>query len=472
MHSRSPVSRRRPQAGLLLPCDDDDNHDDGAKHKPTSYNVKYQICLRTANFGAVLMNLIVVVLFLNSGALSSKTATESAKVVAPTDTGSPGGLKQAAPVQVQPLVQVVQDAANNLRRRDEDLSEEEMRLRDREEETLEAEEEETGEEETVEEEAEVEAEAEVTPVQEEAAEVTAPVTQDTPVAEVAIPVITPVQVHHTIPVRGAASTPVRAAVSTTNPVHAVTPVTQETPAAVTPVVTTPLVTTPVHAHHTFPIRGAVGTHNAIPVRAAADADHPAIQLGAKQNHHSIVLAHADVYKAPAPDAVSTTAPLATTTTTTAATTTRSSSDMQPLTCRDYLHQVKSKTYLVPVHDPNDHRDTYIRRTKTAYPFRMSFHHEEFDRPRWQIYKKGFYYEKKLEKIWTNILEHAGPGARVLDVGYVTTIAIVIVGVIDYSLTSYLTIVPSLSFFLLNLQCQHWLLLAVIRIRGIIPRGRL
>jgi hypothetical protein len=38
--------------------------------------------------------------------------------------------------------------------------------------------------------------------------------------------------------------------------------------------------------------------------------------------------------------------------------------------------------------------------------------------RWGIYENGYYYERVLTKIWTNILTEASPGSRVLDVGYV------------------------------------------------------
>jgi len=89
--------------------------------------------------------------------------------------------------------------------------------------------------------------------------------------------------------------------------------------------------------------------------------------------------------------------------------------IEPLDCAQFVQQVHDKTYPVKVNDPN-RGVNYTRMTTTEQPFSISVHKEEFDKTRWGIYKDGRYYEKALEKIWSNILKESGPGARVLDVG--------------------------------------------------------
>jgi hypothetical protein len=109
--------------------------------------------------------------------------------------------------------------------------------------------------------------------------------------------------------------------------------------------------------------------------------------------------------------------------------------IQPLACHDFLRQVHRGSYRIPVnvHDPNHKNEGYRvavddpnlkkghfkRQTTTEFPFTISLHHEAYDRRRWNIYKHGQYYQHARENIWTDILRKASPGARVIDIGYVT-----------------------------------------------------
>jgi hypothetical protein len=105
--------------------------------------------------------------------------------------------------------------------------------------------------------------------------------------------------------------------------------------------------------------------------------------------------------------------------------------IQPLVCTGFLQEVKSgsysvltnvndpnkkETFRVPVRDPNEKKGHFSRRTTTEFPFQIALHHEKFDPRRWNIYKHGQYYQHALEHIWTDILNEASPGARVIDIG--------------------------------------------------------
>jgi hypothetical protein len=127
---------------------------------------------------------------------------------------------------------------------------------------------------------------------------------------------------------------------------------------------------------------------------------------------------------------------ATAKTTTAATNsdTVSVAGIDPIPCANFLESVRLGTYPVAIRDPNklsnrqqafDDADTFnqtnfTRMTLTENPFWISVHHRIADRVRWTMYKEGKYYEWALEKLWRNILKESGPGARILDVGYVYT----------------------------------------------------
>jgi cell division protein FtsB len=131
--------------------------------------------------------------------------------------------------------------------------------------------------------------------------------------------------------------------------------------------------------------------------------------------------------------------------------TKTKSGLEPIACQDFIDGVKAGTYKVAVKDPNMKKGRFTRRTITENPFWISVHHEKFDPTRWTIYQKGRYYEHSLAKIWTDILRQATPGSRVLDVGYVTIVAvfcfIILVlllchrpqVILDYQTTSRLTI---------------------------------
>jgi hypothetical protein len=105
--------------------------------------------------------------------------------------------------------------------------------------------------------------------------------------------------------------------------------------------------------------------------------------------------------------------------------------IQPLSCTNFLHEVRSGSYRiltnvndpnkkeyidVSVKDPNEKKGHFHRRTITEFPFGISLHHEKFDPRRWNIYKHGRYFQHALEDIWTNILSEASPGARIIDIG--------------------------------------------------------
>jgi hypothetical protein len=109
--------------------------------------------------------------------------------------------------------------------------------------------------------------------------------------------------------------------------------------------------------------------------------------------------------------------------------------IQPLVCHDFIRQVHSGSYRVPisskdpnqkktqyrriaVKDPNEKMGHLNRRTVTEFPFFISLHHEQHDHRRWNIYKHGQYYQHARANIWTDILKKARPGARVIDIGYV------------------------------------------------------
>lgn len=311
---------RRAQA--LLPCDEEDGVEDdhGVKSKAKApISSKMQIWLRTGNIGALLLNLICIILFLNSGVLSNAVGGQQTSV----------RRREAQDIKTTP-VRVVAEAAPTV---------------------IDA----------------APADSEIAPAD---SDIAADVEEAEDLEKVAVTTPTTpahhhTHTHHAIPVRH--TVPVRHAATAPHDISV------QDAAAVTSAVTT---TTPVKVHSSIPVRHAATVHREA-VAATTTTDLSTFTIAS------------------------------------------TSTPVEPLACRDFLHQVKAHTYPVKVQDPNIQRDTYILKTKTAHPFRMSFHHEVFDRPRWEIYKKGFYYEHTLEQIWTDILEKAEPGARVLDVGYVT-----------------------------------------------------
>jgi hypothetical protein len=352
---RSTIARRAAQ---LLPCDDDDETDHGAKHKQPK-PARMQVWLRRGNLGALLLNMTCVILFLNSGVLSNVAGQVRRRQE--QDLGTTPAANVAAVVEAAEVVEVVA-----------------------------------------------------------VAEVAAAVPVAEAAAAAATGTETPKVHHHTIPVRHAV--PVTAHVDAAIPV----PSTAAVSAHEAAVAAQRVARAAARAHHAIPVRGAASVQRAATVAATTTTTTAAVSA----------------------PAVTAPAPVVSTTSTTASTNTGIIDTSQPLQCREYLKQVKAMTYPVTVHDPNLKRDTNVRKTATAHPFRMSFHHEVFDRPRWEIYKKGYYYEHALEKIWTKILEKAEPGARVLDVGYVTVIVLYCCDGLLFA--SQLTIVP--FFFLLILQC--------------------
>jgi hypothetical protein len=95
------------------------------------------------------------------------------------------------------------------------------------------------------------------------------------------------------------------------------------------------------------------------------------------------------------------------------------SALKPIFCQEFIDEAKSGTYRGrQVIDPNLKKGRFTRQTTTEHPFWISIHNKEFDNVRWGIYENGYYYERALGKIWTDILREASPGSRVLDVGYV------------------------------------------------------
>jgi len=85
-----------------------------------------------------------------------------------------------------------------------------------------------------------------------------------------------------------------------------------------------------------------------------------------------------------------------------------------LSCPSFLSQKRHE-----IADPNKDIpwNEYTRLTQNAPPFWISLHNEKFDSVRWYIWRKGYYYEKGLEKIWRDILSRAAPStSRVIDVG--------------------------------------------------------
>jgi hypothetical protein len=106
--------------------------------------------------------------------------------------------------------------------------------------------------------------------------------------------------------------------------------------------------------------------------------------------------------------------------------------IDPITCSSFLESVRSETYPVHFRDPNRetlpdgtfNHTSFTRMTLTENPFWISVHHRMADRVRWTMYREGTYYEKALEKLWKGILKESGPGARILDVGYVLLVTLV------------------------------------------------
>jgi hypothetical protein len=94
------------------------------------------------------------------------------------------------------------------------------------------------------------------------------------------------------------------------------------------------------------------------------------------------------------------------------------SALKPLVCQEFIEETKSGMYRGKNFiDPNLEQ-SFIRQTTTERPFWISVHNKEFDTVSFGLFENGWYYEKVLAKIWTNILREASPGSRVLDVGYV------------------------------------------------------
>jgi hypothetical protein len=100
--------------------------------------------------------------------------------------------------------------------------------------------------------------------------------------------------------------------------------------------------------------------------------------------------------------------------------------IDPIACSSFLESVRSETYPVVFRDPNrEHlpdgtfnQTNFTRMTLTENPFWISVHHRMADKVRWTMFKEGKYYEWALENLWRDVLKESGPGARVLDVGYV------------------------------------------------------
>jgi hypothetical protein len=100
--------------------------------------------------------------------------------------------------------------------------------------------------------------------------------------------------------------------------------------------------------------------------------------------------------------------------------------IDPIACSSFLESVRKGTYPVVFQDPNReqlpggkfNKTDFTRMTLTENPFWISVHHRMADKVRWTMYKEGKYYEWALEKLWSDVLKKSGPGARILDVGYV------------------------------------------------------
>jgi hypothetical protein len=143
------------------------------------------------------------------------------------------------------------------------------------------------------------------------------------------------------------------------------------------------------------------------------------------------------------------------------------SALKPISCQKFIDEAKRGTYRGrQVIDPNLKKGRFTRQTTTEHPFWISIHNKQFDNVRWGIYENGWYYERALEKIWTDILREASPGSRVLDVGYVALRYVSTTTVLCFIMCCF-CVFNSDHFFVLHLllQWQHWILRTVIRFNG-------